>query len=121
MQADTSQGGDTVRHVERVLDGREADVRVLDHLALLGCDPAQPRGVRHFIYVPAQDSADSIAAVLQREGWETSISQADELWLVAAACLRVLTQPLVREVRTHLESLAVQHGGEYDGWEAETA
>jgi hypothetical protein len=47
------------------------------------------------------------------------VHAADDIWLVVAGCLRVLTGSLVRETRAHLASLAAAHGGAYDGWEAE--
>jgi hypothetical protein len=78
-------------------------------------------GGRHFIYAPDQDAAVSIAATLQREGWETVVHVGDEVWLVVAWCLRVLVAPLTAEVHAHLASIAAQHGAEYDGWEAESA
>jgi hypothetical protein len=76
--------------------------------------------VRHFIYLPAADDAEAVASVLEREGWETSVQQDDNVWLVVAACLRVLTDQMVKETRARLEALAAMHDGQYDGWEAET-
>jgi NAD-dependent DNA ligase len=105
--------------VERVSDPREADARVLHHLRTLGCDPKQARGVRHFIYFPTSDRAQAVARVLEREGWDTAVQEAEDIWLVVAGCLRVLTGSLVRETRSHLASLAAANGGSYDGWEAE--
>lgn len=105
--------------VERVADPLAADTRVLEHLHGLGCDTREARGVRHFIYLPAAAAADAVAGVLEREGWETSVHEDGQVWLVVAACLRVLTGQMVRETRTRLESLAAVHGGQYDGWEAE--
>jgi hypothetical protein len=105
--------------VERVADPTVADERVLAHLRGLGCDTKQPRGVRHFIYVPAQAEAQAVASTLEREGWETTVQEGENVWLVVAACLRVLTEQMVRETRSRLESLAAMHDGQYDGWEAE--
>jgi hypothetical protein len=78
-------------------------------------------GGRHFIYAPGEDAAVSIAATLEREGWETLVHGADDMWLVVAWCHRVLTSSLLSETRAHLRSVAAQNGGEYDGWEAATA
>jgi hypothetical protein len=105
--------------VERVADPTVADERVLVHLRGLGCDTKQPRGVRHFIYLPAEDRATAVASVLEREGWETSVQADENVWLVVAACLRVLSHDMVRETRARLETLAAMHDGQYDGWEAE--
>jgi thioesterase domain-containing protein len=96
-----------------------ADARVLERLRELGCDSSRSRGTRHFIYAPAREHAEAIACVLEREGWETSIQEAEGVALVTASCLRVLTEPLARETRAHLTALAEQHRGQYDGWEAD--
>ena len=105
--------------VDRFVSPMDADVRVLERLRELGCDSTRPRGTRHFIYAPTRDDAQAIACVLEREGWETSVQADVEIALVTASCLRVLTGPLVRETREHLTALASQHGGSYDGWEAD--
>src|SRR4051794_28023828 len=105
--------------VERVSDPARADQRVLVHLRGLGCDTGQPRGVRHFIYLYAEEDAAAVASTLEREGWETTVEPDQNVWLVVAACLRVLSEQMVRETRTRLEALAALHGGQYDGWEAE--
>jgi regulator of ribonuclease activity B len=108
-----------VEQMELVQDPAAADARVLEHLENLGCDPRQARGVRHFIYLPTSDGATTVASTLEREGWDTAVHVDDDTWLVVAGCLRVLDEPLVRETRARLASLASAHGGSYDGWEAE--
>ena len=108
-----------MEQMELVQDPAVADVRVLQHLADLGCDPRQARGARHFIYLPTSDGAIAVASTLEREGWDTWVQASDDVWLVVAGCLRVLNEPLVRETRKRLASLATTHGGTYDGWEAE--
>lgn len=117
MRLPAPLGRDT--RVERVDDPAVADERVLHHLRGLGCDPRKPHGVRHFIYLPAASAAHTVASTLEREGWETSVEEGENVWLVVAACLRVLTGPLVRETRARLEALAAAYDGQYDGWEAE--
>jgi hypothetical protein len=108
-----------VDQMELLQDPAAADTKVLEHLRNLGCDPRQARGVRHFIYLPTSDDATAVAQVLEREGWDTAVHADDDVWLVVAGCLRVLNEPLVRETRARLASLAAAHGGAYDGWEAE--
>lgn len=107
--------------VERVADAAEADERVLDHLARLGCDPAAPREVRHFLYLPSEDGAEAVAHALASEGWSTSVERGEGAWLVVATRVRTLTLALVRETRTRLAALAAEHDGVYDGWEAPTS
>lgn len=107
-----------VRAVERVADASEADARVLDHLARLGCDPSQPRECRHYMYLPAERGAQAVADVLNRDGWDAEWEQVMDVWLVTATTFTGLTDDGVRAMRTRLELLALDHGGEYDGWEA---
>jgi regulator of ribonuclease activity B len=110
------------RTVERIDDGAEADERVLDHLARLGCDPATPREVAHYLYVPDRPAALAVATVLDREGWLTAIEECGEpTYLVVAMRTRALTSAVVRETRRRLEALAGEHRGVYDGWEARTS
>jgi hypothetical protein len=82
-----------------------------------GADTRRTRGARHFIYLPTSEAAHNVAQVLEREGWDTAVHAAEDVWLVAAGCLRVLNEPLARETRERLASLAAAHGGSYDGWE----
>ena len=109
--------GKTSPVVER-LDASEADERVLDHLARLGCDPSQPRETRHFVYLPEQSGAEAVAHALAVDGWSTSIERSEGAWLVVATRARTLTLDVVRETRARLAALASEHGGLYDGWEA---
>jgi hypothetical protein len=119
LSPNLSRQGAGTEHGELVRDAADADTRVLQHLRALGCDTKRARGVRHFIYLPTSEDAVAVARVLEREGWDTAVHAADETWLVVAGCLRVLTEPLVRETRARLASLAAAHSGSYDGWEAE--
>ena len=107
-----------VRAVERIADASEADARVLDHLARLGCDPSEPRECRHYMYLPAERGAQAVADVLNGDGWDAEWEQVPDAWLVTATTFTGLTDHGVRATRTRLELLASDHGGEYDGWEA---
>jgi hypothetical protein len=110
-----------VRRVERVWDPRDADIRVLEALRELGCDPAEPRGVRHFVYLPDRRAAAELSDALVREDWHTSLEEEEDgVCLVVAARTQPLLEPLVRQTRTRLETLAAEHGGRYDGWEVDT-
>src|SRR5690242_3806193 len=81
-----------VHAVERIADAREADERVLDHLAKLGCDPHVPRRTTHFVYVPLHDGAVALAALLADDGWRTQVEHCvDDAWLVTAARSCTLT------------------------------
>src|SRR4051794_13097571 len=112
-------GGRTVHAVERINDASEADERVLDHLAQLGCDPGAPREVTHYLYLPQHEGADDVADFLERDGWCTAIESCeDSSFLVTASRVAALSMPVVKETRRTLEALAADHGGIYDGWEA---
>ena len=67
-----------MEQMELVQDSARADARVLEHLHDLGCDARQPRGIRHFIYLPTSDAAAAVAQVLEREGWDTAVQEAED-------------------------------------------
>jgi regulator of ribonuclease activity B len=107
------------RTEERIAAGSDADERVLVHLRGLGWAPGTPLRVAHFLYVPDHAGADAVAHSLDDDGWATSLEPcADTSWLVVATRMRPLTPALVRSTRRRLETLALRHGGVYDGWEA---
>jgi Regulator of ribonuclease activity B len=108
----------SVRAVERIADASEADERVVDHLAMLGCDPSLPRETRHFLYFGAPTRAESVASALRADGWSTSVEESEGAWLLVARHVAALTSNAVRDRRALLEALAAEHGGFYDGWEA---
>jgi hypothetical protein len=110
--------GTRPQEVERIDDARQADERVLDHLARLGCGPSQPCESRHFLYLPEPAGADAVAEALHDDGWLTSVEESEDVWLVVASGERRLTLDGVRQTRTRLEALASERGGVYDGWEA---
>ena len=107
-----------IRAVERVDDPAEADARVVDHLARLGCDPAQPRETHHYLYLASARRAESVAAALRASGWSTVVEKSDDAWLVVGRQVAAVTAGSVRETRNRLEALAAEHGGFYDGWDA---
>jgi len=108
-----------VQAVERVSSPIDADALVIDHLARLGCDPSQPRECRHYLYLPGELGALAVARSLNATGaWDAEVEETREAWLVTATIHTGLCNESVRERRVQLESLAGDHGGEYDGWEA---
>lgn len=107
-----------VRAVERIEDAAEADQRVLDHLAKLGCDPASPRINNHYLYFAVSQRAEDVATALRADGWTTEIGESEGAWLLVATHVCPLTSRSVRDTRRRLEALSSEHGGLYDGWEA---
>jgi hypothetical protein len=112
-------GGGDAQSVERIDNAADADERVLDHLARLGCNATTPCTSTHFLYTLARGGADAIAKALRRDGWRTTVESCeDETWLVAATQVGTLDAPSVRSRRKDFEALAAAHGGVYDGWQA---
>jgi hypothetical protein len=108
-----------VRAVERVHDAVEADALVLAHLVELGCDPRRPRECRHYLYVPGELGARSLASSLNSaDDWDAEVEEVRDAWLVTATTVAGLNDDAVRVTRARFEELARDHGGEYDGWEA---
>jgi hypothetical protein len=108
-----------VRAVERVHDAVEADTLVLAHLVQLGCDPQQPRECRHYLYMPGEVGARSVASSLNSAAeWDAEVEAVRDAWLVTATTVTGLDDDVVRVTRRRFERLAQDHGGEYDGWEA---
>ena len=108
-----------VRAIERVQDAVEADTLVLAHLTQLGCDPQQPRECRHYLYVPGELGARSVASTLNSaDDWDAEVEEVRDAWLVTATTVTGLDAVVVRDTRARFERLASDHGGEYDGWEA---
>jgi len=114
-------GGRAVHAVERICDASEADERVLDQLAQLGCDPDAPREVTHYVYLRKENDAGIVAGILERDGWHTAVESCEEAaFVVLATRTRALSAAIVKQTRRTLEALAAEHGGVYDGWEAKT-
>jgi hypothetical protein len=114
-------GGRAVHSVERINDASEADERVLDHLAQLGCDPGVPREVTHYLYVREECAAAVVAGILERDGWHTTVEPCEDTsFLVHATRVGTLSTAIVKTTRSTLEAIAAEHDGVYDGWEART-
>ena len=108
-----------VHAVERIDSALEADVRVLDHLSRLGCDPTEPRECRHYLYVPGELGAHEVARSLNAtEGWDAEVEPVQDFWLVTATTFTGLNDTVIRDTRAQFEALALDHDGAYDGWEA---
>lgn len=107
-----------VRAVERIDDAAEADERVVDHLARLGGDPEAPRETRHYLYFGSPGRAESVADALRADGWSAAVEPSDGAWLLVGRNVAAVTSTAVRANRVRLETLAAEHGGFYDGWDA---
>ena len=100
---------------------REA-VRVL--LEQGGADPDTPLPVEHWVYVSNQEAAERIAQQAGQQGFaaEFGPSASDDGQWVVRATRHMRPRPEVfARARHPLIRLAVDEGGEYDGWEAPKA
>jgi hypothetical protein len=84
-------------------------------------DVDAPHLILHYVYLPDQEAAVSVARELQRSGFETEerLGADGVNWLVLARHVAVPTEERVAAVRRTMETLVAQFGGEYDGWEAD--
>jgi hypothetical protein len=82
-----------------------------------------PRPWLHYVYLPDEVRARSVAEVAAAAGWD--IQQVDVSagggpeWVVVVERHGAVTSPqAVHEARLFFEGVAATHDGEYDGWEA---
>jgi hypothetical protein len=98
-----------------------ADDGLIAHLVAQGADLAVSRSVRHYVYMPTQEAANSVASELKYRGYSTEVRPAalGSAWLVPASHDVVVSVRGAAAVRQSMETLITEHGGgEYDGWEA---
>jgi Regulator of ribonuclease activity B len=77
--------------------------------------------VQHYIYFPSESDGKAVAQQLRRAGFDVvdRLGADGANWLVLAKQPMIPTEEAIGELRTFLEAVAAEHGGEYDGWEAE--
>jgi regulator of RNase E activity RraB len=104
---------------------REGDRIVIEQLQKNGADLSKPREVKHYLFVPTAQCASQAATELRNDGYEveerttTPVGQdSSNPFLVLARKGDLVNLQSVEEMRQHFEKLAVDCGGEYDGWEA---
>jgi len=96
----------------------EGDRRSREELGKLGADLAQPRSVRHYLYLPDRGAALVAARQLEADGYTVEIIQDNEKsWWIRASHLAVVTLESLVGLRALLGSVAAPLGGKYDGWE----
>lgn len=101
----------------------QADLMIMEQLRAMGADLSKPREVLHYLYLPTEEAANEAGTVLREHGYAVDVRPAagppgPNPWLVHATNDEVVTIESVRAARAIFTSLATQHGGEYDGWEA---
>jgi len=112
---------DLIRERGKPKDPREADALALRHLQGRGANLALARHVVHFLYFEREADARAAADAIEDAGWSTDVEPPGEkvtVWTVQADGNRVLNNGTVESFRSWFEEVAVERGGEYDGWEA---
>ena len=77
--------------------------------------------LKHYLYFADESNSSKASQRLVKRGFQViNRPSADgETWLVLASHIAVPTEERIGAIRADLEKLAEEHGGEYDGWEAE--
>ena len=99
------------------------DLSLLNLLVERGADLTQPRHARYFSYFPARQAAEQAAGQAAEGGFQVEVGDPlpgyPNQWSMRCEVHGVVLDPAtVNAHRDLFESLALQHGGEYDGWEA---
>jgi RHS repeat-associated protein len=82
-----------------------------------------PRTIIHYAYFADKNAAGEVAQQLRAQGFETEerLGADGVNWLVLAKHGIIVSEETVAAARGAIEPLVVRRGGEYDGWEVDTA
>jgi hypothetical protein len=103
-------------------DDDKTDRQALDELAESGANIEQPTAFTHYLYFGDEESARAAHEQLSDQGLEADVTAPDDQvdqWRVFAYFTVVPTEDALAEARGILQPVASEHGGEYDGWDAE--
>jgi len=73
------------------------------------------------LYFPAQESAERAGGKLAERGFDTHVGPpmpGHREWCLLATHTAVVSESAIGLLRAAMERLAVEFGGQYDGWEA---
>jgi hypothetical protein len=75
--------------------------------------------MRHFLYFPQKPDAENAVERLRKRGFSAKVLRGatGENWLAFATKAPPRTDEQMEELRSEMEALALELGGEYDGWE----
>ena len=96
----------------------DPDAAVIDQLSAAGSDISKPHTIEFFTYFPAEDTAKTACGSLADNGFSVAVhfnALTDE-YLCFATMEVVPTLEEMHRLRSELETLASELGGEYDGW-----
>jgi len=96
------------------------DDAVIEQLRLAGSNLSKPHPINFYLYAPTQESAERIAGVLSKQGFQVKVEHAatGPDWLALATKEVVPTSAALTNLRRDLTALALREHGDYDGWEA---
>ncbi len=109
----------TVRRMRQ--QGKEDwDERLVKNLRTQGGDPFKPYAVDFFFDLPDQGACEKVAALLGPRGYAVDFrrvdpEQGDRYTLHALRTMRI-SVPDMQALTRELSTVAVHHGGRYDGW-----
>ncbi len=76
--------------------------------------------IKHFLYLPTNRAAKRVQVMLAARGYETGdIYQIFEDWCLGVYTRIVPEELAIAELRRVFTEIAAEHGGKYDGWEAD--
>ena len=98
----------------------DPDAAVIEQLSAAGSDLSKPHMIEFFTYFRAEESAEAACGTLAANGFAVSVqlsamTTTDE-YLCHATKEVVPTLEEMHRLRSELESLTAEFGGEYDGW-----
>jgi hypothetical protein len=100
---------------------QETDQLVLRQLTARGADLTKPRHVIHYLYFEDEGDARGAAETIEQAEWEVTVNPPGENiaeWSLRTEGYRIVGAATVEAFRAWFEQIALDHVGEYDGWEA---
>lgn len=98
-------------------DPVSGDEAVLAQLQHAGADLSKPTHVIHHVYFASAEGAEAARRRL-RDPYTGSVEPSEQQFLLSVEHHVVPSLANIGAAREELEKLAVDHGGDYDGWEA---
>lgn len=100
--------------------GDPDDAAVIEQLRQAGADLSQAREVRYYLYLPDEDGARLVAALVDEGARQVEIRPAatGSEWLVLVTETVVVNLEVLKARREEWQRALEGRGGEYDGWEA---
>jgi len=112
---------DRIRYHRPPRTPQDADALALRQLESRGANMTKPRHVVHFLLFGDEANARAASETIRATSWRSSVEAPTETrteWAVRADDERIVSADTIASYRSWFEQIAVQHQGEYDGWEA---